>query len=75
MATRPVPKRARRGNARPAGREDDVGLRLRAHREQSQLSLRELARRLGISRSRLQRLLEEGGAPEVSEDDTDADTN
>ncbi|HEU5261090.1 MAG TPA: sigma 54-interacting transcriptional regulator [Gemmatimonadales bacterium] len=33
------------------------------------------ARRLGISRSRLQRLLEEGGAPEVSEDDTDADTN
>lgn len=33
------------------------------------------ARRLGISRSRLQRLLEEGGASEVSGDDTDADTN
>ncbi len=36
--------------------EDDVGPRLRAHREQRQLSLRELARRLSISPSALSQI-------------------
>jgi transcriptional regulator with XRE-family HTH domain len=36
--------------------EEDVGRRLRAHREQRQLSLRELARRLGISPSAISQI-------------------
>ena len=51
----PVPTRAkpetRKSRAAKRTVEDDIGPRLRRHREERQLSLRELARRLGISPS------------------------
>lgn len=50
MARRPGPDAKRSAKGRPTI-EDDIGRRLRAHREQRKLSLRELARRLGISPS------------------------
>ena len=42
---------SRKGRAAKRTVEDDIGPRLRRHREERQLSLRELARRLGISPS------------------------
>src|SRR5687768_5204250 len=42
---------SRKGRAARRTVEDDIGPRLRRHREERQLSLRELARRLGISPS------------------------
>jgi transcriptional regulator with XRE-family HTH domain len=43
--------KASKGGGRKRAVEDDIGPRLRRHREERQLSLRELARRLGISPS------------------------
>jgi transcriptional regulator with XRE-family HTH domain len=50
VATQPKPRRAR-SRANKLAVEDDIGRRLRRHREERQLSLRELARRLDISPS------------------------
>ncbi len=50
MPTRAKPE-TRRSRAAKRTVEDDIGPRLRRHREERQLSLRELARRLGISPS------------------------
>jgi transcriptional regulator with XRE-family HTH domain len=50
MAVESKPRAARTPEAKRAV-EDDIGPRLRRHREARQLSLRELARRLGISPS------------------------
>jgi transcriptional regulator with XRE-family HTH domain len=64
MATKPASPR------RPAkaklGVRDDVGRRIRAHREQSNLSLRELARRLGISPSAISQIETGKSRPSVS---------
>jgi transcriptional regulator with XRE-family HTH domain len=49
VATQPKPLRAQRAGKRAV--ENDIGRRLRQHREERGLSLRELARRLGISAS------------------------
>jgi len=46
--------------------EDDVGPRLRAHREEQQLSLREVARRLSISPSALSQIETGKSRPSVS---------
>jgi transcriptional regulator with XRE-family HTH domain len=46
--------------------EDDIGRRLRAHREERQLSLRELARRLGISPSAISQFETGKSRPSVS---------
>ena len=51
--------------ARPA-LEEDVGPRLRAHREQAGLSLRELARRLGVSPSAISQIETGKSRPSVS---------
>ena len=50
MPARPTTE-SRKGRAAKRTVEDDIGPRLRRHREERQLSLRELARRLGISPS------------------------
>jgi len=50
----------------PALFEEDVGPRLRAHREQRQLSLRELARRLGVSPSAISQIETGKSRPSVS---------
>lgn len=63
-ASNPAP-RARRGS-RVSSVEEDVGRRLRAHRERSQLSLRELARRLGISPSAVSQIETGKSLPSVS---------
>ena len=65
MATRPAPKGGRR-SPRPSSVEDDVGRRLRAFREESRLSLRELARRLGISPSAISQIETGKSRPSVS---------
>jgi transcriptional regulator with XRE-family HTH domain len=56
---------ARRRTARPPLQED-VGPRLRAHREQRGLSLRELARRLGVSPSAISQIETGKSRPSVS---------
>ncbi len=53
-------------SARPSSVEHDVGRRLRAHREASKLSLRELARRLGISPSAISQIETGKSLPSVS---------
>src|SRR5919204_819225 len=54
MATKPAsPRRAAKAKI---GARDDVGRRIREHRIQSNLSLRELARRLGISPSAISQI-------------------
>jgi transcriptional regulator with XRE-family HTH domain len=63
MATKPASER--RTRAREAVR-DDVGRRIREHREQSKLSLRELARRLGISPSAISQIETGKSRPSVS---------
>lgn len=55
-----------RGRGRNVGVEDDVGRRLRAHREERELSLRELARRLGISPSAISQIETGKSRPSVS---------
>jgi transcriptional regulator with XRE-family HTH domain len=64
MATKPAPQ-GRQAKARPAVR-DDVGRRIREHREESKLSLRELARRLGISPSAISQIETGKSRPSVS---------
>jgi transcriptional regulator with XRE-family HTH domain len=54
-----------RRSARPP-LEEDVGPRLRAHREQAGLSLRELARRLGVSPSAISQIETGKSRPSVS---------
>jgi len=58
-------QRAVRRPARPP-LEEDVGPRLRAHREQRGLSLRELARRLGVSPSAISQIETGKSRPSVS---------
>lgn len=60
-----APQRAARRTARPP-LEEDVGPRLRAHREQRGLSLRELARRLGVSPSAISQIETGKSRPSVS---------
>ena len=60
-----APQRAVRRTARPP-LEEDVGPRLRAHREQRGLSLRELARRLGVSPSAISQIETGKSRPSVS---------
>jgi transcriptional regulator with XRE-family HTH domain len=60
-----APQRAPRRPARPP-LEEDVGPRLRAHREQRGLSLRELARRLGVSPSAISQIETGKSRPSVS---------
>jgi transcriptional regulator with XRE-family HTH domain len=60
-----APKPAVRRTARPP-LEEDVGPRLRAHREQRGLSLRELARRLGVSPSAISQIETGKSRPSVS---------
>jgi transcriptional regulator with XRE-family HTH domain len=59
-----APQRARRPARPPL--EEDVGPRLRAHREQRGLSLRELARRLGVSPSAISQIETGKSRPSVS---------
>lgn len=65
MAGTPTSKSGRRG-PRGSTVEDDVGRRLRAHREARQVSLRELARRLGISPSAISQIETGKSRPSVS---------
>lgn len=60
-----APQRSVRRTARPP-LEEDVGPRLRAHREQRGLSLRELARRLGVSPSAISQIETGKSRPSVS---------
>jgi transcriptional regulator with XRE-family HTH domain len=60
-----APQRSGRRSARPP-LEEDVGPRLRAHREQRGLSLRELARRLGVSPSAISQIETGKSRPSVS---------
>jgi transcriptional regulator with XRE-family HTH domain len=60
-----APQRGGRRSARPP-LEEDVGPRLRAHREQRGLSLRELARRLGVSPSAISQIETGKSRPSVS---------
>src|SRR5919204_7052088 len=65
MAARSAPT----GRSAQPGRlavRDDVGRRIREHREQSNLSLRELARRLGISPSAISQIETGKSRPSVS---------
>ena len=65
MAAKPQRERHARRATRPVA-EDDVGPNLRAHREERQLSLRELARRLNISPSALSQIETGKSRPSVS---------
>src|SRR6184192_671118 len=65
MATKPAPEGRRARGSRLAIR-DDVGRRIRAHREESKVSLRELARRLGISPSAISQIETGKSRPSVS---------
>jgi transcriptional regulator with XRE-family HTH domain len=65
MSVRARPERVQKGTARPAV-NDDVGPRLRAHREKQKLSLREVARRLNISPSALSQIETGKSRPSVS---------
>ena len=60
-----APQPARKRTTRPP-LEEDVGPRLRAHREQRGLSLRELARRLGVSPSAISQIETGKSRPSVS---------
>ena len=60
-----APQRAARRTVRPP-LEEDVGPRLRAHRERRGLSLRELARRLGVSPSAISQIETGKSRPSVS---------
>lgn len=64
MATSPTPKRTRR--TRRPSIEEDVGPRLREHRERAGLSLRELARRLEVSPSAISQIETGKSRPSVS---------
>lgn len=65
MATKPASgDRRRRENAPTV--QDDVGRRLRMHREERELSLRELARRLGLSPSAISQIETGKSRPSVS---------
>ena len=64
MATRPRSDDGRRVNDLPV--QDDLGRRLRAHREERQLSLRELARRVSISPSAISQIETGKSRPSVS---------
>src|SRR5690242_15684458 len=64
MATKPAsPSRAAKAKI---GVRDDVGRRIREHRIESNLSLRELARRLGISPSAISQIETGKSRPSVS---------
>src|SRR5260370_38121048 len=65
MSAGPHREKSARHAARPVA-EDDVGPNLRAHREQRQLSLRELARRLNLSPSALSQIETGKSRPSVS---------
>jgi transcriptional regulator with XRE-family HTH domain len=65
MAAKPQQERNAQRRVRPTA-EDDVGPHLRAHREERQLSLRELARRLNISPSALSQIETGKSRPSVS---------
>src|ERR671937_2929890 len=65
MATKPAPEGRRARGSRLAVR-DDVGRRIRAHREESKVSLRELARRLDISPSAISQIETGKSRPSVS---------
>lgn len=65
MAAGSVPGGSRRGAKRPPVQED-IGRRLRAHRERRQISLRELARRLEISPSAISQIETGKSRPTVS---------
>jgi transcriptional regulator with XRE-family HTH domain len=65
VATKPARQRGARRPARPPV-EEDVGPRLRAHREQRGLTLRELARRLGVSPSAISQIETGKSRPSVS---------
>jgi transcriptional regulator with XRE-family HTH domain len=65
MATRSA-RQERGGRAQRPGVEEDVGPRLRAHREERGLSLRELARRLGVSPSAISQIETGKSRPSVS---------
>src|SRR5438477_10205784 len=65
MSAQPQSAR-KRGRPGRAVVDDDVGPRLRLHREQQQLSLRELARRLSISPSALSQIETGKSRPSVS---------
>src|SRR5436309_15775353 len=65
MATKPASEGGRAQGSRLAVR-DDVGRRIRAHREESELSLRELARRLGVSPSAISQIETGKSRPSVS---------
>src|SRR5436309_9847737 len=65
MSAQPQSAR-KRGRPGRAVVDDDVGPRLRLHREQQQLSLREVARRLSISPSALSQIETGKSRPSVS---------
>lgn len=64
--SQPQPRVRRAGKAPSATVHDDVGQRLRARREEAQLSLRELARRVNISPSGLSQIETGKSRPSVS---------
>jgi transcriptional regulator with XRE-family HTH domain len=66
MATSRPPRRGTRDRARALVVEETVGRRLREFREASDLSLRELARRLGISPSAISQIETGKSLPSVS---------
>jgi transcriptional regulator with XRE-family HTH domain len=65
MAVKPALEDRRERTKRPVV-EEDVGRRLRAHREEQGLSLRELARRLGMSPSAISQIETGKSRPSVS---------
>src|ERR671935_2720317 len=65
MASASAPKGSRSRSRAPAV-DEDVGRRLRAQRERTELSLRELARRLGISPSAISQIETGKSRPSVS---------
>ena len=65
MAGKSAPE-GRSTRARRLSVRDDVGRRIRKHREESKLSLRELARRLGISPSAISQIETGKSRPSVS---------
>jgi transcriptional regulator with XRE-family HTH domain len=64
--TSPRSASPRKHNAKQAAVDADVGRRIRAHREERQLSLRELARRLEISPSAISQIETGKSRPSVS---------
>src|SRR5918999_419657 len=66
MPTRPARARAAGGSARVRRVDAEFGPRIRARREQDGISLRELARRLGISPSAISQIETGKSRPSVS---------